>query len=532
MDLSQWLSPHLRAGNRAAAQRFHVDGRWHRRTYGELHDLVRRTARGLQLIGARRGDRVAIIARTRPEWTVVDLASALLGSAVVPIYPTASNAQIGDILRRTTPTVLVADPDRDLPPISPEITVLRFGELAGDPGDLAFPEISAGDGPTGDATEVAGSDLYSIVFSSGSTGAPKGCPLTHDNYVSVLRMAAEVELDDAPAPAHRERAFVFLPLAHVSARLQQLTTFTLGGELIYGEGGTAEILEQIREVEPTYVPGMPRLFESANLRAGRDPERLREMFGPSLHYALTGGAPIDPDMLRTYAAAGIPLVEGYGLTETSAALTLCAPHCNRSGSVGRALPGVELRIAADGEMIARGPNIFAGYLDAPELTRDAFIDGWFRTGDLGAIDDDGFVYITGRKKNLIVTSTGKNVAPEPMENQLRAAFGIPDVVVVGDRRPYLIALVFCGDAVHEGELVGHVRRANADLAPPERVRKLVIVPRALRLGEGELTASGKIVRSAAISLNSLVVDGAYGAGAMPGIHVIDIEGAAHRREAS
>lgn len=531
----QWLSPSLRPGNAAPAQRFQVDGAWRQRSYGDLHRLVLETAAALREHGVSRGGRIAILARTRADWSVVDLAAAAIGAPLVPIYPTSAPSQVAEILRRSRPSVLVTERGARLPePI--EVTVLLLGAADGDLGDLAHAPLAPEQATAIEAgiADVAADDLYSISFSSGSTGEPKGCLLTHANYTSVLDMASRVELGaGAVAPAHRELAFVFLPLAHASARLQQLTTFTLGGELAYGTGGTAQILEQIGEIEPTYVPGVPRLFESAYVRAGRDPERLRRMFGGRVQYTLTGGAPIDPEMLATYQAAGLPLVEGYGLTETATALTLCAPHSNRPGSVGKALPGVELAIAEDGEILAKGPNVFVGYLDDPESTAAAMTEGWFRTGDLGRFDPDGFLYVTGRKKHLLVTSTGKNVAPEPTENRLRRLTGLDGVLLVGDRRPYLIALVFtAGDAADAAGLRAAANAVNSELSPPEHVRKIVATRAELSVEFGEVTPSGKLVRHSVVERMRSVIDDVYEGRTSPDVVVIDVEGRFALRGAS
>lgn len=511
------LAAHLREGNNSPAQCFQSGDGWKRRTYAELWELVVRTAHRLRELGAGDGCAVAIVSRTRPEWTIVDLAAALIGAPVVPIYPTASQAQFDAIEQTTSPAMVVLDRD-DLHSAAPQF---RFGEEDGDLGALRRDALSDAERRAVDqaASHVLPTHTYSVVFSSGSTGAPKGCVLTHANFASVLRMASEVEAGGPDGAEHRERAFVYLPLAHVSARLQQLTTFTLGGELLYGTGGTADLLAQISELQPTYVPGVPRLFESAHLRVGGVPAKLRAVFGPRLRYALSGGAPMDPEVRAAYEAAGITLVEGYGLTETAAALALSAPHDRRAGSVGRPLPGVDLRIAADGEILARGANVFGGYLDAPEVTAEAFEGEWFRTGDLGRIDADGFLFVTGRKKNLIVTSNGKNVAPEPIENQLRIALGISDVLVVGDGRPYLTAILFAPDERETESIIRTVTGVNDDFSPPERVRKVAMIPLALTVDDGSLTASGKIIRPVLIDRLSDVIAAVY-SGSRSGI--IDI----------
>ncbi|MGO2751548.1 MAG: AMP-dependent synthetase/ligase [Pseudoclavibacter sp.] len=508
--LLHWLAPVLNEDNTAPAQRYQTDGVWVSRSYSQLYDLVRRTADVLIANGAGPTRPVAIIASTSPEWTILDLAAALIGAPSVPVYPTSSPHQVAEILARVKPAVTVTDRS-DLVETPWTGILKRIPEAGRGLGDLARDPLGPAENRAVDAKSagVDSGDTYSVIFSSGSTGAPKGCILSHENYVSVLRMVCDVEGGGPNGGSHRQHAFVYLPLAHVSARLQQLTTLSFGGELIYGHGTTSEILVQIGEARPSYVPGVPRFFESAYLRAHRDPGRLRALFGDQLHYALTGGAPIDPDMLHTYRAAGITLVEGYGLTETAAALTLGAPHSNRAGSVGKALPGVSLKLGDDGELLARGANVFSRYLDDHASTSEAFDDGWFRTGDLANIDADGFVRITGRKKNLIVTSTGKNIAPEPTENRLRSVLGIDDVALVGDGRPFLIALLFGVNADEAARLVAGTRAINAELAPPERIRKVVLLPDPLDPALGEVTPSGKLVRQVVLERHRALLDDVY-----------------------
>ncbi|POX65913.1 long-chain fatty acid--CoA ligase [Microbacterium sp. Ru50] len=525
--IASWLSTHVRAGNTARAQRYRREGSWVSRTYGELYDEVRRAAAVLDATGAGPEAPVMIVAQTSPEWTVFDLAAAMIGAPSVPVYPTSSVHQVAELLARTRPAVIVTDRD-DLPPTS--AVVMRLAENDVDAALAASTPLTAqqSEALEGRAAAVPADRTFSIVFSSGSTGAPKGCILTHANWIAVVSAAAAFEAAGPEGAEHRAHAFVYLPLAHVSARLQQFSTLALGGELVYGSGATPNLLEQIRQSRPTYVPGVPRLFESAYHRVGGDPQRLREVFGTRLKYALTGGAPIDAAILDAYARAGVPLVEGYGLTESSAALTLCAPHAQRPGSVGRALPGVELRIADDGEVLARGANIFVGYLDDPEATRDAFVDGWLRTGDLGSLDDDGFLWITGRKKNLLVTSTGKNIAPEPTENRMRIVLGVPDVLLVGDGRPYLSAIVF-GRHPDDDALLDGLHEVNSRLSPPERVRRVLLVPRALRADDGELTAGGKIVRRVVLDNHAQLVDDLYSGVPVVGARVLEVDAASASR---
>lgn len=510
----------VREDNDAPAQRFLVGGSWRRRTYAELLVAVRRVGLTFADRGVRTGDRVAIVAPTRADWTVVDLALTNLGATVVPIYPTSSVRQVADLVARSGARMVVADAARDLPDFTPDVEVVRLGHDDGDLGELA-PE-GTDDGRDAAVTVLDEAHLFTIGFSSGTTGTPKGCLLSHANYAAVVRASIEFELGGQPAPAHRAAVFVYLPLAHASARLHQLVTLAVGGELVYGSGSTDEVLTQIGESRPTYLAGVPRLFESAAIRAGNDADALRRTFGGNLAYALTGGAPIAAELLHAYERAGIRLVEGYGLTETATALTLSAPHDVRAGSVGRALGCVDLVVGPTGEIMARGANVFGGYLDDPTSTAEAFEGEWFRTGDLGRLDDDGYLYITGRSKSLLVTSTGKNVAPEPLENTIRVRCGVTDVVVIGDRRPYLIALVVASTE-RSAELVETMRAINADVSPPERVRKLVLLDRTFASTPSAVTASGKTVRSAVIAHHADLLDQVYDPGIIAAATVLDVD---------
>lgn len=485
----------------APAQRFLSAGEWRTRDYAELLELAHSAAQVLRDRGVEPRDRLALVLRTRADWTVIELASLMLGTTLVPLYPTATESQIAEALETARPSALIVEAGTELPREAATLPlgVLQVGEADGDLGDLA-------DRAAGGAVwaRTRPEDHFTISFSSGSTGRPKGCVILHRNYAAVLGMVLQAERHPESGYAHRESAFIYLPLAHASARLQQLTSLCVGGEIVYGSGSTSEILAQITQTAPTYVAGVPRLFEhavsvTAETGDGSNREdRLSELFGPKLRYALSGGAPLPEEYLAAYARAGVQIVDGYGLTESSTAVAIGTPHCRRAGSVGRPLPGLSVRIAEDGEVLVRGDNVFAGYLDDPDSTAEVLHDGWLHTGDLGHIDGDGFLFITGRKKNLIVTSTGKNISPEGYENRFRAATGVSDFVLVGDRWPYLVAIAAPNeqDPLDPQQLGSAAAQLNADLAPQERVRKIVLLDRQFSQELGELTASGKVMRVA------------------------------------
>ena len=406
--------------------------------------------------------------------------------------------------------------------------------------------------------DIAGDAVATIVYTSGTTGPPKGCMLTHDNVLSTMDMyEGRVTVSDPMV------MFMFLPLAHALARTAQMMTLDVGGTLAFWGGDPARLLEDVREASPTHLPAVPRLFEKIHTRAvgavedaggtklrlfgwalevgarmraaersgGAAPvlraqhyaadrlvlSKVRALFGQRLHLAVTGAAPISRDVLDFFDACGVLLLEGYGMTETCAAATLNTDAAFRFGTVGRPLPGTDVRIAADGEVLLRGPNVFAGYYRDEEATRGTFADGWLSTGDLGTMDDDGFLRITGRKKDLIITSSGKNVAPGNIEAALRESRWISEAVVFGDAHSYLVALVTLDPEeaaalarelgldlgvaalaehprVHE-RLDADVAAANERFSRIEQIKRFGILDHDLTLARGELTPTLKIKRA-------------------------------------
>ena len=534
-------------------------------SYAEFGRAVRETATGLIALGLRPGDRLALLAGTRAEWTLVDCAALCAGATLVPIYQTSSPEECGFALEHSRARFLVVEDAEQLAKIEPlRGACPELEQLFTIEPTPQAPSIGSLRRPADDAAleaiqrDVAGDAVATIVYTSGTTGPPKGCMLTHANVLSTMDMyEGRVTASDPMV------MFMFLPLAHALARTAQMMTLDVGGTLAFWGGDPARLLEDVREASPTHLPAVPRLFEKIHTRAvgavedaggaklrlfgwalevgarmraaersgGAAPmlraqhfaadrlvlSKVRALFGQRLRLAVTGAAPISRDVLDFFDACGVLLLEGYGMTETCAAATLNTDAAFRFGTVGRPLPGTDVRIVADGEVLLRGPNVFAGYYRDEEATRGTFADGWLSTGDLGTMDDDGFLRITGRKKDLIITSSGKNVAPGNIEAALRESRWISEAVVFGDAHSYLVALVTldteeAGALAHElgldlgvAALAEHPRvheRLEADVAAAnerfsriEQIKRFGILCHDLTLARGELTPTLKIKRA-------------------------------------
>jgi long-chain acyl-CoA synthetase len=398
---------------------------------------------------------------------------------------------------------------------------------------------------------VGDDDVCLYIYTSGTTGPPKGCLLTHGNY---RRVTAMVESDGVLADD--ELIYLFLPLAHAFALLIQFVAFDIGSAIAYWEKDPQKIIPNLMEVKPTYFPSVPRIFEKIYTLANSagDPEEIRKaaevgfkvrqleeagedvpaelqaafdeaeeklyknvrnLFGGRIRQAVTGAAPISKEILEFFYACGVPVMEGYGMTETSTVASANRPGAFRFGSVGKPLNGVEAKIADDGELLLRGPNIFRGYFKNEDATHEALADGWLHTGDLGSIDEDGFIYITGRKKDIIITAGGKNITPANLENSLKQNRWISQAVVVGDRRPYLVVLITLdpeeigafaeqhglepGDVTDSAEMRAEVQaavdEANSHVGRVEQIKKFKILPHDLSQQTGELTPTLKVKRN-------------------------------------
>ena len=561
------------------------DGEWRAKSFAEVGDVVRSLALGMIDLGIEPREKVAILANTRPEWTYCDFAALSVGATVVPIYQTNSAEECQYVLENSDAKAVVVEDAEQLakvravrgrcPHLEHVILIEGAAEDAISLAELAA--RSAGHDPAEWEERwraVTPEDVCTIIYTSGTTGPPKGCIISHGNYRAMLDMVNGVAVSTA-----EDVTYLFLPLAHSFALLIQLASFELGGTLAYWERDPLRIVPNLAEVKPTYFPSVPRIFEkiytaaTASVekqgrarrtifwwaigvgrrareleRAGRRPgpllrlehaladrivlRRIRELFGGRLRLAVSGAAPINPDILRFYDAAGIPVVEGWGMTETSTAATISTEDAFKIGTVGRPFPGCEIRIAHDGEVLVKGPNVFQGYYKSPEATAEALVDGWLRTGDIGELDSDGYLRITGRKKDIIITAGGKNITPANIEAEIKQSPLVSQCVVVGDRRPYLVALVTL-DAEEVAKLgaedprVGsepgawpggerlramtaeHIDRVNARLARVEQVKRFAILPQDLSQEAGELTPTLKVKRNVVVERYGDVVERLY-----------------------
>lgn len=536
-------------GGRAAIK-VRQSGVYHDLSWSELAAQIDETALGLLDFAVEPGDRVAILSENRPEWAVADLAILSVGGVTVPIYPTLTPQEIEHILEHSgARVVFVSNPDL-LSSVTPCQEKLHLRSILFDaPYRVAGPRIwwfgeLRGLGRAG-AAEFAGlleqrlqkirpEDLASIIYTSGTTGVPKGVMLTHRNFLSNCEAAGQV------FPIREEDLTLsFLPLSHVFERMAgYYFILSVGGTIAYAE--TLESVPQnLLEVSPTMVIGVPRFYEKMHeriqaavraasplrrrifrwaLRVGKEKPRdsfsarladrlvfskLRFRLGGRLRFCVSGGAPLSKSIAEFFYSAGILILEGYGLTETSPVICANRPDRFRFGTVGTAIPGVEIRIAADGEILTRGPHVMKGYYQNPEATAEVLdTDGWLHTGDIGTISEDGFLTITDRKKDLLKTSGGKMVAPQHLEGLLKADPLIADCVVIGDRRKYLTALIVPNleklppsqRSKPEDLVWQRVEAVNRQLASFEQIKKITVLTEPFTQSGGELTPTLKVKR--------------------------------------
>ncbi len=544
-------------------------GGWQPVTAQEFAGRVASVAAGLIATGIRPGDRIAVIAATSLEWAVCDFASWAAGAVTVPVYETSSVQQIGGELAGSGVVAVFAGDARlaDAVRVAQAVRPVPVWRL--DDGGL---DALAGAGQGVPAGEVArrreavtSATLATIVYTSGTTGQPKGCMISHGNLTEAVRaiMAVPGVADQVLAGA--SSSLLFLPLSHVLARVVALCLVHAGKRIGY-LADPGELPAELPAFGPTILVGVPRVFEKiadaarqqakaeGHQRLFRAAEataigysrgaqqqggqraairrlrlrhalyerlvypRLRKALGGHVAWAISGGAPLAEDLAHFLRGAGIPVLEGWGLTETAGPATLNPPACQRVGSVGLPLPGCEVRIAPDGEILVRSPMVFLGYWQDPQATSEAFDGGWLRTGDLGRLDDAGFVYVTGRKKELIITAGGKNVMPTVLEDRLREHWLIAGCVVVGDQRPYVAALVTldaaaftrwkqrqgkppeatASDLRDDPDLLSEVQeavdRANTAVSRAEGIKRFRILDTSFTVG-AELTPLEKVRRS-------------------------------------
>ncbi|HEU4979669.1 MAG TPA: long-chain fatty acid--CoA ligase [Solirubrobacterales bacterium] len=545
-------------------------GQWISKTYREAGEITKQLALGLIELGIEKGDRVSILANTRPEWTYFDFAALSAGATVVPIYQTNSPDECQYVLENSDATTVIVENDEQLAKIDeirdrvPKLEhVIRMEGTGG--GAISMDELIQLGSRRSDSdwerrwSSVTPDDICTFIYTSGTTGPPKGCVISHGNYRSMVSMALEESVLEREATT-----FLFLPLAHSFALLIQLLSFDLGGNLAYWERDPLKIIPNLAEVKPQYFPSVPRIFEKIYTAATgeiektggikkvifnwaigvgrkvRERERagqpigfllrkqyefadkqvlskIRGLFGGRIKNCVTGAAPINPEILRFFDAAGVLILEGWGMTETSTAATIARPDAFKFGTVGRAFKENEIKIADDGEILVRGPNIFQGYYKNEEATRETLEGGWLHTGDIGHLDEEGYLSITGRIKDIIITAGGKNITPANLESEIKQSQWISQCVVIGDRRPYLVALITldmeeCATlaeeqgwpsdpaelARHEGMralIQQHIDEINESFARVEQVKRFEILPHDLSQETGELTPTLKVKRN-------------------------------------
>ena len=579
--------PHIRT---LAELPFHVSGRYPKsvllrrctgdlmqdRSSRELFDEVRDLSLGLESIGVRAGDRVAILSDSRPEWTVVDLAVLTAGAVTVPVYATLPANQVGYILAHSGARVVVAADDgqaakvreeRQRLPALDTVVVMDAG-TDGPDDEFALPALierghrrlmtENGLGRTFKerAQAIEPDALATIIYTSGTTGRPKGVMLSHRNFIANI-----VDVDRVIEITDEDTALSFLPLSHAFERMVVYLYLYKGATVAFAEA-IETLGRDMQRVRPTVMTGVPRVYEKLRARiieavaaaprvrqalfawavgvghaaatarlAGAAPgaltrlqlpvadrlvlSKIRARTGGRLRFVVSGSAPLGREVAEFLYAVGLPVIEGYGLTETSPALTTTPLERARLGSVGVPLASVQLRIAGDGEVLARGPNVMVGYYDDPEATAAAIRDGWFHTGDIGRIDADGYLTITDRKKELIVTAGGKNVAPQPIEALLKRDPVVAEAVLIGDRRRFIAVLLVpdfptlaqrvpAAAGAGRDDLVKRadvravfqpiVERANSELASFEQVKTFAILPAEFSVAGGELTPTLKVRR--------------------------------------
>lgn len=539
-------------------------GGWTTITVQEFYDRVTALAKGMMASGIQPGDKIGLMCKTRFEWTLFDFATWFAGAVLVPIYETSAPNQIEWILDDSEAIAIIVEAKMHRERFESIKSAVPKVHTVWTIDDGAIEAISALGSGISDAdltkrrTKAKGKDIATLIYTSGSTGSPKGCVLTHANFVDLCRNAR------AAIPEvvnERSSTLLFIPLAHVFARYISVLSVD-GGVRVGHQPDTTQLLPSLQSFKPSFLLAVPRVFEKVYNSAEQKAEaggkgkifrtaaataveyskareagrvslglslkfklfdrlvfsKLREAMGGNVRWAVSGSAPLGPRLGHFFNALGITVLEGYGLTETTAPATINRPSKVKIGTVGPALPGVSIRIAKDGEIEVKGIDVFKEYWKNPTATKEAFRDGWFKTGDIGTLDEDGYLSITGRKKEIIVTAGGKNVSPAYLEDPIRADPVIGQVVVVGDRQPFISALITLdiemlpmwltnnkldpkmtlAEASKNAAIRDHVQkaidRANARVSQAESIRKFVILPIEFTEASGHLTPKMSIKR--------------------------------------
>jgi long-chain acyl-CoA synthetase len=562
---------------RPAALKYKRDGKWVDTSVDEFRDTVRYFATGLRLLGLKAGDRVAILSENRPEWAMADFAILASAAITVPVYPTLLGWQIEYILNDSGAVAVICSNEEQMKKVAgirdhcPHIhnVIVCDPPPTLPPGILSFAQVVESGRKADDAaartwfdetrSKPKPDDVATLVYTSGTTGNPKGAMLTHGNITSnVLATASVLPI------GHGMVGLSILPLSHILERMGDYTYFYRGCTIAYAES-VVKVGDNLREVRPELFAAVPRLFEKMRTTildsVAVQPASKQKIFkwalgvaeqrlpyrvtgksmplglkfksaiadklvfskilarlGGRVKMVLSGGAPLSAELAAFFIGAGLDIYEGYGLTETSPVIAVNSPKARRVGTVGKIIPGVEVKIAEDGEILSRGPHIMKGYWNNDDATRQAIEpDGWFHTGDIGEIDSDGFLKITDRKKDIIINAYGKNIAPQPLEALLKSSPYIGTPVLIGDRRKYLAALLVPNfdklerDASAMGvqfanrdELIGNekvrqiyqteIDRFNTNLDRQEKIRRFALLPRDFSIDEDEITPSLKVKR--------------------------------------
>lgn len=523
------------------AARYKESGQWHDLTWRQLAHKVQQVASKLIELGVKPGDRVVILSKTRLEWVLADLGILAVGACTVPIYH-SNVARDAAYIYHDSGACLAIVEDAEQAAKLPQTQTLLITDIFSHQLNLAAIEQRR--------HQVQEQDCATIIYTSGTTGEAKGACLTHDNLLYEAQAIEKIGLLSS-----QDTQLLFLPLAHVFAKVMEIAWLKTAHVLCFAES-IEKTIENMKEIKPTFMAGVPRIYEKVQARVlskARSGGRLKkiisnwalaqqkkpsglkwmlakklvfqkiglglqETFGGRLRFFISGGAPLNPEVAQFFKHAGVLILEGYGLTETTAATCVNLPTQNHIGTVGKPLPGTELKIAEDGEILVRGRGVFHSYWHQPEQTAEALsTDGWFKTGDMGVIDPSGFLRITDRKKNIIVTAGGKKVAPQKLENALKSKTSlISQVLVHGDQKPYLVALVTLDEQVlrefakrkrlegssaqltQNPEIIKKIRQAqeslNQTLASFEQIKKIKILEHDFEIGE-QLTPTLKVKRA-------------------------------------
>ena len=567
---------------KADAFKFKRNGQWINVSTDEFLLRVEELFFALRTLEIKPGDRVVILSENRLEWAIADYAALCAGATTVPIYPTLSMAQIEELLRNSEPALVFVSTPELLTRVLPAASRLKIRSvIAFEPGTYpaevmrldALYEIGrqSSYGFPGEfrrmGLAIGPDDVATIIYTSGTTGVPKGAMLTHRNLVSNVVATSErllVESGDV--------SLSFLPLSHIFQRHVDYASMFAGATTAYPES-TLSVAQDMLRVRPTFAAGVPRFFEKIHghilsevsrgsmvartifekaVSIGKDQvrtgqasvayraadrvvfQKIRAGLGGRIRFFISGGAALEHDIAEFFWAIGLPIYEGYGLSETSPVITLNGPGMTRLGTVGRVVGDQEIRIAEDGEILVRGSNIMKGYYRMEQETAEALAGGWFHTGDIGELDPDGFLKITGRKKDLIVMSSGKNVAPQPIENRLKLIPYFDNVVVIGDRRNFISALIVPNYDALAAYARGHniefedphelidkpeiydlsmteIERHTEDLSGFEKIRKIAFLEDEFSIDGGELTPTMKVRRTAIETKYETAIDQLYSA---------------------